>query len=107
MRLSDRLARMIDGMPDGASIILSVEVVKGWLSQNRGGLEHDLTVAEVGKFFGRSPATIRTWIRAGRIGAYRFRGSEYRITRAAIEEFQVQERNGISTEHSNNAHDGG
>ena len=48
----------------------------------------------VAKFFGRSPSTIRTWIRAGRLEAYRFRGSEYRITHAALEEFQDQERNG-------------
>ena len=86
--------RMIDGLPDGGSIILSVEDVKGWLSENGSGLDHDLTVAEVGKFFGRTPATIRAWIRAGRLEAYLFRGNEYRITRAALEEFQGQERNG-------------
>ena len=93
MKLSDRLTRMIDGMPDGASIILSVKDVKGWLSDNGSGLDHDLTVEEVGKFFDRSPTTIRTWIRAGRLEAYLFRGNEYRITHAALEEFQVQERN--------------
>ena len=49
MKLSDRLTRMIDGMPDGASIILSVEDVKGWLSENGSGLDHDLTVEEVGR----------------------------------------------------------
>ena len=85
---------MIDGMPDGGSFILSVEDVKGWLSENRSGLDHDLTVGEVGKFFGRSPATIRAWIRAGLLDAYHFRGNEYRITRAALEEFQGQERSG-------------
>ena len=94
MRLLDRLTRMIDGMPDGASIILSVEDVKGWLSENGSGLGHGLTVEEVGKLFGRSPATIRAWIRAGRLDAYHFRGNEYRITRAALEEFQGQECNG-------------
>ena len=94
MKIPDRLTRMIDGVPDGASIILSVEDVKGWLSENGSGLEHDLTVEEVGKLFGRSPATIRAWIRAGRLDAYHFRGNEYRITRAALEEFQGQERNG-------------
>ena len=73
MRLSDRLTRMIDGMPDGASIILSVEDVKGWLSENGSGLDHDLTV---------------------RLDAYYFPGNEYRITHAALEEFQGQERNG-------------
>ena len=94
MKLSDLLTRMIDGMPDGASIILSVEDVKGWLSEGGSGLDHDLTVEEVGKFFDRSPATIRAWIRAGRLDAYHFRGNEYRITHAALEEFQSHERNG-------------
>ena len=93
MKLSGRLMRMIDGMPPAASITLPVEVVKGWLSDNGSGLDHDLTVAEVGKFFDRSPATIRAWIRAGRLEAYHFRGREYRITHAALEEFQGQERN--------------
>ena len=94
MKLSDRLTRMIDGMPDGASVILSVEDVKGWLSQDGSGLDQDLTVEEVGKLFNRSPATIRAWIRAGRLEAYHFRGREYRITHGALEEFQGQERNG-------------
>ena len=96
MKLSDRLTRMIDGMPDGASITLPVEVVKGWLTENGGGLDADFTVAEVGKFFHRTPATIRAWIRAGRLEAYLFRGNEYRITHAAVEKLQDQERNGES-----------
>ena len=49
MKISDRLTRMIDGVPDGASIILSVEDVKGWLSENGSGFDHDLTVEEVGR----------------------------------------------------------
>ncbi len=49
---------------------------------------------EVGEFFHRSPITIRTWIRDGRLEVYHFRGKEYRITHSALEEFQHQERNG-------------
>ena len=94
MKLSDLLTRMIDGMPDGASITLPVEVLKGWLTENGSGLDHDLTVEEVGKFFHRSPGTVRAWIRDGRIEAYRFRGTEYRITHSALERFRNQERNG-------------
>ncbi len=94
MKLLDRLTRMIDGMPDGASITLPVEVVKGWLTENGSGLDYDLTVAEVGEFFNRTPATIRAWIRAGRLEAYLFRGNEYRVTHAAVGELQDQERNG-------------
>ena len=92
MRLSDWLTRMIDGMPDGGSIILPVEAVKERLSENGSGLDPDLTVEEVGKFFDRSPVTIRTWIRNGRLRAYRFQGREYRVCESALEEFQQKER---------------
>ena len=92
MKLADRLTRMIDGMPDGASITLPVAAVKEWVSENGSGLDQDLTVEEVGKFFDRSPVTIRTWIRDGRLRAYRFQGREYRIPEAAVEEFQQKER---------------
>ena len=92
MKLSDRLTRMIDGMPDGASITLPVDAVRDWLNENGSGLDQDLTVEEVGKFFDRSPVTIRTWIRAGRLRAYLFQGREYRVCESAIEEFQQKER---------------
>ena len=92
MKLSDRLSRMIDGMPGGASITLPVDTLRDWLSEPGGSLDQDLTVEEVGKFFDRSPVTIRAWIRDGRLRAYRFQGREYRIPESALEEFQAQQR---------------
>ena len=92
MKLADRLMRMIDGMPDGASITLPVAAVKEWVSENGSGLDQDLTVEEVGKFFDRSPVTIRAWIRDGRLRAYRFQGREYRVCESALEELQQQQR---------------
>ena len=65
-----------------------------WINLAAAQGQEDAQVAEVGEFFNRTPATIRAWIRAGRLEAYLFRGNEYRITRAALEEFQGQERNG-------------
>ena len=56
------------------------------------GLDQDLTVEEVGKFFDCSPITIRAWIREGRLRAYRFQGREYRVCESALEEFQENER---------------
>ncbi len=94
MRLSDWLARMIDGMPDDGSIILPVETVKERLKENGSGLDHDFTVEDVGVFFNRSPVTVRAWIRKGWLDAYRFLGNEYRITPLALEQFQEGERNG-------------
>ena len=63
MKLSDWLTRMIDGMPSGAMISLPVDVVRERLKENGSGLDQDLTVDDVAKFFDRSPVTIRTWIR--------------------------------------------
>ncbi len=92
MKLSDWLTRMIDGMPSGAMISLPVDVVRERLNENGSGLDSDFTVAEVGKFFDRSPVTIRAWIRDGRLRAYRFQGREYRVCESALEEFQKKER---------------
>ena len=92
MKLADRLTRMIDGMPDGAMISLPVDTVRDWLNKNGSGLDQDLTVDDVAKFFDRSPVTIRAWIRAGRLRAYRFHGREYRVCESALEEFQQQQR---------------
>lgn len=35
MKLSDQLTRMIDGMPDGSSITLTTETIRGWLDEAR------------------------------------------------------------------------
>ena len=94
MRLSDWLKGMIDGLPEGSAITLPVDTVRARLNENGSGFDHDLTVEEVGKFFHRSPVTIRTWIRDGRLRAYLFQGREYRITESALEEFQDRARNG-------------
>ena len=92
MTLTDRLRRMIDGMPDAASISLPVECVRAWLATAENELEPDMTVADVAEFFGRSPVTVRAWIRHGRLHAYQFKGRQYRVTRAALEAFQRRER---------------
>ena len=91
MTLQERLRRAIDGIPEGGSIALPVCVVEQWLSDGGLDVEPDLTVEDVAELFGRSPTTVRTWIREGRLEAYRF-GREYRITRRALAEFQQRER---------------
>ena len=84
MRLVDRLYRLIDGMPDKAAIILSVEQIREWVDACGKGFETDMTVGEVAERFARSPITVRSWIRDGRLRAYRMRGREYRITQSAL-----------------------
>ena len=92
MTLANRLRRMIEGIPDGASVSLPVECVRAWVDGSGSDLERDMTVEDVAEFFGRSPVTIRGWIRAGRLRAYRFRGREYRISSSALEELISRER---------------
>lgn len=57
----------------------------------------DLTVAQVARELGRSPATIRGWCGSGRIQeAYRLRGREWRIPHSALRQFfrlEASERN--------------
>jgi len=52
----------------------------------------DLTLKEVGERYGRSPSTIRDWVRAGKLEAYRFNGKENRITPEALAKFERDQR---------------
>ncbi len=90
--LNERLRRIVDGMPEGGSVTLPVRAVHEWLGEQGLQLEPDLTVQQVADLFGKKPQTVRTWIRGGRLAAYRFGGREYRVTRLAVEEFQERER---------------
>lgn len=36
MKLSDQLTRMIDGLPDGSSITITKESIRGWLDESQG-----------------------------------------------------------------------
>ena len=103
MRLADRLRRMIDGMPGEASISLPVKCVRAWLATSGNNLDPDMTVADVAEFFGRSPVTVRAWIRSGRLRAYQFRAREYRVTNAALEAFVTRERERLSDDEMNGA----
>lgn len=94
---------MIDGMPGEASISLPVKYVRAWLATPGNDLDLDMTVADVAEFFGRSPVTVRAWIRSGRLRAYQFRGREYRVTSAALEAFVTRERERLSDDEMNGA----
>ena len=70
MKLSDRLTRMIDGMPDDASITITIEAIRGMLDEAKGAAElpdeptgeshedHLLTVDEAAEVL----AVERTWV---------------------------------------------
>jgi excisionase family DNA binding protein len=92
VRLHDRLRRLVDGVPDDAFVSLPAARIRAWLKESgSGGFEADLTVREVGDLFGRSPITVRGWIRTGALRAYRFRGKEWRIPVSALEEFRQEQ----------------
>ena len=95
MRLYDRIRRIIEGLPDSASVTLDVATLQGWLQDEPDGVERDLTVDDVAAFFRRSPTTVRGWCRTGELRAYKLNGRAYRTTAQAVEEYQDrQQRNG-------------
>jgi excisionase family DNA binding protein len=52
----------------------------------------DLTLKEVGERYGRSPSTVRDWVREGKLEAYRFNNREYRVSPDAIAKFDRDQR---------------
>lgn len=92
--LRERLRTIAEALPDGASITLGSEALRSLLEvdADESSLPSDLTVEEVAALLGRSPQTVRRWIREGELDAYSFRGREYRISAAALQEFIAQER---------------
>lgn len=98
MKLSDRIRRLLEGMPDGAAVSLPVETLRAWVEESGpGSFEPDLTVADVAGKMGRSPVTIRAWIRSGQLKAYRFQHREWRVTSDNLQDFMTgQQSRGIS-----------
>jgi excisionase family DNA binding protein len=103
LSVRDRLERMIEPLPDDASVLLPVRTVREWLGApdpDAGDLIVDLTADQVAEELGRSVGTIRDWLLRGELRGYKLRGREWRVTRAAVREFLDSEReqgNGRST----------
>ncbi len=93
MSLEDRLRQIVTALPDQASVTLPVFLVKEWLEIDGDDPLADLTVAAVAEQLGRSPGTVRDWIRRGELDAYQL-GKEYRITRVALTNFRARQTNG-------------
>ena len=91
MTLEDRLRQMVTALPNEASIMLPVAVVRGWLDEEGDDFASDLTVTQVASRVGRSPGRVRAWIRSGELEAY-WLGKEYRITRPALAAFRDRRR---------------
>ena len=99
MTLHERLSAICGAMPDSASVTLPVSELREWLAED-GDVETstgltDLTCEDIAERFGRSPACVRGWCRAGKLpGSYRLQQREWRIPRAAVEAFQAAQANG-------------
>lgn len=100
MTLEERLARMIEPLPDGASVLLPVATVRSWLEATGQGDDSsrplsDLTIQDVADELDRSPSTVRGWLIAGDIPeAYKLQGREWRIPRGALRAFLDRQANG-------------
>lgn len=91
MCLANRLRRILDGLPPGSLVSLPVDQVRLWLEEAPGsppGPERHLTVEEVAEVVGRAPGTVRTWIREGKLAAYRQQGREYRVRPEDLRTYQ-------------------
>ena len=97
MTIQDRLRAIVNALPEQASVTLPVLVMKEWLEVETDHSFADLTVADVARQLGRSPGTVRDWIRRGDLEAYQL-GKEYRVTRPALTTFcQRQRKDGPRT----------
>jgi excisionase family DNA binding protein len=90
--LHDRLRRVVDSLPEGASVSLPVEVLREWLDDEGAAPEQtseaqgfDLTAQDAAALLDRSASTVRGWCASGVLpGAYRLQGREWRIPRGAL-----------------------
>ncbi len=80
-------------LPEQASVTLPVVLGKEWLDLEADDPLADLRVADVAQQLGRSPGTVRDWIRRGELDAYHL-GKEYRVTRVALTNFRARQTNG-------------
>ena len=96
MSIEDRLRQIVTALPEQANVTLPVVLVKEWLEVEADDPLADLTVADVAEQLGRSPGTIRDWIRRGELKAYQL-GKEYRVTCPALTTFCQRQRNGPRT----------
>jgi excisionase family DNA binding protein len=92
MKLSDRIKKMLDGMPTDGAITLQVKTLWEWLEESSpSGFDPDYTVKDVAKLYGKTTTTVTAWIREKKLRAYKLNGKEYRIPADALEEFRQRQ----------------
>ena len=100
MTLRERLRNLADGLPQNGSVVFTRGDLEALLAEASEAADPvsvdraDYTVAEVAERFGKAPQTVRDWIKDGKLPAYRFMGKQWRITPAALAEFEEHQRSG-------------
>lgn len=97
MSALDDLRHAVALLPAGASVTLTREALLAAIGPGRDEtsqvLRDELTVTELAEQFQRSTSTVRGWIEAGRFpGAYKLRGRDWRVPRAAVDVFRAHQR---------------
>jgi hypothetical protein len=100
--LAAGLRALAEALPAGAPVTVTLpreallELLGGAVAPEptaRAAVELHLTLDEAGAALHRSPVTLRGYCAAGLFkGAYRMRGRQWRIPRAALEAFQAAEQ---------------
>lgn len=93
--LRDRIRAIVEPLPAGASVTLPRDALAEWLGADDPEPLTDLTVNEVAELVRRAPSTVRGWCASGELRSYLFQGREYRVTRAALREFQDRQANPV------------
>lgn len=91
--LQVRIRRLVDGLPQGASVTLSRSTLKEWIEGEPEAEAHagdvepvaDLTVEEIAEAHGKAESTVRGWLQEVP-GTYRL-GNELRVPREAWREY--------------------
>jgi excisionase family DNA binding protein len=98
MTLLERLRRMAECLPPGASVTLARDWLLDELDREavQSGDAGDLTVPQLCALLGRKPSTVRAMCARGDLRAYRYRGAEWRAAPDAVTEYLAHERQGAS-----------
>lgn len=98
MTFRERLERLCEGLPPGASVTLPVEWLRAELQkepEQEGGPGPLLDVAQVAARYGVAESTARSWCARGELdGCFKVHGGAWRIPQAALLEFDERQRSG-------------
>ena len=92
MTLRERLRQLASALPSDASAVTITRADIVVLLEDDGretevGSSRDLTVEDVADETGRSASTVRGWLISGALRGYKLNGRDWRVARAALEEY--------------------